>query len=274
MMSQEIPGIAVGRIDQRFVLGPGESVSTIVRVDQDALHQLFTQNPKVDLEVNVEAITNPTYSPGNGKTPATMRPGVCGYMQSSTDLISRQPTPIDTPQQRDVLYQGLSSDDGGEKIRTMTVINAYLQELLNAQRTDQINQVIMEMIGHLHRVDNNGKECVLSFQKYTLAQASSGADRSAELKTMANDKHWETKLLALQLASEDGDTDMDIIQQLEGSSDAVIKDYADALSQSMQAAKAAAAAQPQAPADQSAGQPSGDQTPPMPSPETSQTPTQ
>jgi len=291
MLSQTVPGVAVGRLDQRFVVGPGDTVSTVVRIDQDALHRLFTVNPKVDLEVNLELVTNPTFGsdPGNKKGPS-MRPGVCGYSQSSTDLISREPTPMDSPQQRLAVYQGLNSDDGGEKIRTMTLLAAYIQAL-GDQKSDQVQAIVTEMLNKLHRVDNAGRDCVLSYQKYLLAQVASDADRPDAIKAMANDEHWQMRLLALQLAGQEGDKDMDVVEQLTGSKDTVIHDYAVALSQSLEAAKASP--QQEAPAAQaspdqvSPDQPSPEQaspTPPAipddmgapqsPSPETSTTPGQ
>jgi len=271
MMSQTIPGIAVGRLDQRFVLGPGDTVSTIVRVDQDALHRLFSVNPKVDLEVNLELVTNPVFgSDPSSKNGPSMRPGVGGYSQSSTDLISREPTPIDSPQQRLAVYQGLNSDDGGEKIRTMTVLAAYIRAL-GDQKADQVQAIVTEMLNKLRRVDNAGKDCVLSYQKYLLAQAASDADRPDAIKAMAKDEHWQTRLLALQLAGQEGDKDMDVVNQLMGSKDPIISDYAAALSQSLEAAK-------NSPPEQAAPPAPDDTTdstmPPPPAPETSETPGQ
>ena len=174
------------------------------------------------------------------------------------------------------VYQGLNSDDGGEKIRTMTVLAAYIRAL-GDQKADQVQAIVTEMLNKLRRVDNAGKDCVLSYQKYLLAQAASDADRPDAIKAMAKDEHWQTRLLALQLAGQEGDKDMDVVNQLMGSKDPIIHDYAVALSQSLEAAKAAPPEQT-APAEQAAPPvPDGvtdTPTPPPPAPETSETPGQ
>jgi hypothetical protein len=259
-MKQGVAGVAVGRLDQRLVLPPGDSVSTVVRVDQDALHQLFVENPKIDLSVNLLLVTNPTVPPPeaqqqqkNGQASSVMAvPGICGYAQPSSQLISREPTPIETPQQRLALYQGLASDDGGEKMRAMSVIAAYVQ-LLKGTNDPGVQSVITELLGKLHRVDNAGKESVLSFQKYLLASIATGADQTDAIDAMAKDDHWQTCLLALQLANQLGDKGIPIADQLTSSKDPIVRDYAAALSQSLQAA---------------ATQPSN----PTPAPQTSETP--
>ena len=253
-MNQGVAGVAVGRLDQRLVLAPGNSVSTVVRVDQDALHQLFVNDPRVDLAVNLLLVMNPTVpQQQNAQSQAAIaEPGICGYAQPSSDLIAREPTPIETPQQRLALYQALSSDDGGEKIRAMDVIAAYLK-LLNGNNDPSAQAIVAELLGKLHRVDNAGKDCVLSFQQYLLASAATGPEQAEAVNDMANDPHWQTQLLALQLANQMGDKGVPIADQLSGSKDPIVRDYAAALSESLQAA---------------ATQPSN----PSPAPQTSQTP--
>jgi hypothetical protein len=253
-MNQGVAGVAVGRLDQRLVLAPGNSVSTVVRVDQDALHQLFVTDPRIDLAVNLLLVTNPSVPrEQNAVSQSAMaEPGICGFAQPSTDLIAREPTPIESPEQRLALYQGLTSDDGGEKIRTMDVIAAYIK-MLNGNNDPNAQAINTELLGKLHRVDNAGKDCVLAFQKYLLASTAAGADLADAINDMANDNHWQTHLLALQLAGQLGEKGIPIADQLTGSDDPIVRDYAAALSQSLQAA---------------ATQPSN----PTPAPQTSQTP--
>jgi tetratricopeptide (TPR) repeat protein len=257
MMDQGIAGIAVGRLDQKLVLGPGESVSTVVRVDQDALQRLFAGDPRIDLAVSLNLIINPTMAaPKEQNQPPQAQPGICGYSQSSSQLIGREPTPIENLQQRLALYQGLTSDDGGEKIRTMTVISAYIAGLRD-NNGNGVQDIVKELVGKLHRVDNAGKDSVLSFQKYLLAVTAQPSDQIDAVKAMANAEHWQTRLLALVLANQLGNDGISIADRLASSKDAIVRDYATALSQSLQAA---------------ATQPSSPASPPAPAPETSQTP--
>jgi predicted Zn-dependent protease len=258
IMNQGVSGVAVGRLDQRLVLAPGDMVSTVVRVDQDSLQRLFTDNPKIDLAVNLMLIMNPIPmkpDPKQPNQPIQAEPGICGYVQPASQLVAREPTPIDSPQQRLALYEGLTSDDGGEKIRSMGAIAAYIVGLRD-QKDPAVQSIVTELLDKLHRVDNAGKECVLAWQNYLLALVANGDDQVTAVNAMATDRNWQTRLLALELAEHLGDEGISIADQLTSDKDPDVRSYAEALSQSLQAATT---------------QPS-DQTPSAPSPQTSQIP--
>jgi tetratricopeptide (TPR) repeat protein len=255
-VNQGLAGVAFGRLDQRFVLSPGSTVSTVIRVDQDALHDLFATNPTADIAVNLLVITNPKVpDQQNTQTQTIMaEPGICGYAQPSTDLIAREPTPVQTPEQRLALYQGLTSDDGGEKIRTMSVLAAYVN-LIKTNPDPNAQAIVTEMLGKLHRVDNAGKDSVLAFQKYLLASLADGPDQQDAINDMANDPHWSVRMLSLQLAAQLGDKGIPFAAQLTTSSDPIIHDYASALADSLQSAPATQPSAPPAAAPQTSETP-------------------
>lgn len=238
IMNQGVSGVAVGRLDQRLVLAPGDGVSTVVRVDQDSLEKLFTQDPRMDLAVNLMLIINPIpVKPTAANQPIQAQPGICGYVQPATQLIAREPTPIETPAQRLALYEGLASDDAGEKIRSMGVIAAYIQAL-HGNNDPAAQTITTELLGKLHRVDNGGKDNVLAWQKYLLANVATGDEQIAAINSMAGDERWQSRLLALQLANGLGEKGIPIADQLTGVKDPIVRNYATALSESLQAAPA------------------------------------
>jgi len=236
LLNQSIPGAAIGRLDQRLVLAPGDSVSTIMRVDQDAMRGMFDENPNIDIIANLMMIINPTLgAPAAKGQPVPTVPGMCGYAQPAAQLIDREPTPIDTPDQRLAVYLGLSSDSGGEKIRSMSVIASYIN-LLVTRKVPGADSIIAELTGKLHRVDNGGKQAVLSYQKFLIASVATGDDKLNAINSMASDDHWESRLLALQIANQMGQKGIPIATQLSTAKDPIVHDYAIALLQSLQAA--------------------------------------
>jgi hypothetical protein len=248
IMNQGVSGVAVGRLDQRLVLAPGDTVSTVVRVDQDGLQHLFSYNPKIDLTVDLILTMNPTVpqqTEQNRKPSA--QPGACGFAQPSAELVIREPTPLESSDQRRAIYEGLNSNDGGEKIRTMDVLTAYIQ-LLGADKDPAVENVVTEMLEKLHRMDCGNKDSVLAFQQYVEALVAKGSDQTDAINAMANDDRWQTSLLALQLVHQLSDKGTAMADQLKGSKDPIVKDYATALLQSLQAV---AASQPQNPAPDS-----------------------
>lgn len=255
MQMQNIFGAAVGRLDQRLVLAPGDSVSTVVRVDQDALHDIFSGNPAYDLLLDLNLVTNPvgiSTDPRVGTVQA--RPGVCGYSVPSSELIGREPVPIATADQINALYARLNADDGGEKIRTMQAITAYTV-LLQSAKTKEGQQLCDDFISQLHRVDPGGRIPVLAFQKFESVAVAQPDDRVALIAAMTTDSHWQCRMLGLIATNALGAKGVPIASQLANDSDPIVRDYANALTASLQAIAAT--------------QPSESSPPP---PQTSQTP--
>jgi hypothetical protein len=245
MLSRAIYGAAIGRLDQRLVLGPGDSVSTVVRIDQDALHDLFSTKPQLDLMVNLSLVLNPTQVKPAGRlqTPQA-QPGAGGYTQP-VQTIARESIPIRTSEQRTAFYQRLDSDDGGEKIRAMDVIASFIQ-VLNDMKDPENKPVLDEFIAKIHLLDVGSSPSVQAYQKYLLTTLAQGDDRANSLAAMVTDEHWQARLLALILANDMGSKGIALADQLSADQDPIVKSYAEALSQSLQAA----ATQPSAPAGQ------------------------
>jgi tetratricopeptide (TPR) repeat protein len=243
MLSQGIYGVAIGRLDQRLVLAPGDSVSTVLRIDQDALHVSFSTNPQVDLMVKVFLVLNPTQvrQAAQYQSPQA-QPGVGGYTQSA-QTVARESIPIQSADQRSVLYRRMDSDDGGEKIRAMDAITSFIG-VLNGMKGSQIKPVLDEFVAKIHLVDAGANPSVQAYQKYLLTTLAQGEDQANSLASMVTDEHWQTRLLALIVAGDMGGNGIDAANQLSADQDPIVKSYALALCQSLRAA----ATQPSTPA--------------------------
>jgi tetratricopeptide (TPR) repeat protein len=266
MYNQDIPGAAVAQLDKRLVLAPGEIVSTIARIDQDALHPYFLDNPNVDLMVNLAAVINPTQVKRTSQIqPPSAQPGVGGYVQPASEIIAREPTPVGNPNQRQAVYYRLESEDGGEKIRALQVIAADIPFLETQKNNTQFQAIETEFISKLHLTDPGKSTAVRAMQQYLIARVTQGKEQADAIDAMVSSEHWETRMLVLVLALDEGIKGIDIANRLTGDKDPLVKSFAMALSQSMQIA----ATQPSAP---EAAPPPPQAPPPAPEPQTSQTP--
>ncbi len=245
MLTTGITGAAIGRLDQRLVLAPNDTVSTVVRIDQDALYPYFNDNPNLDLLVNLTLVMNPTHVVQKGPDQAGVAsPGLCGYAVQSTDLIAREPVPIETEDQRLQLLMRLDPAEGGEKIRLMQTIYVYVGILRNSQNA-QAAPVAKGFIAKIRRAQTNGSDSVLAWQKLLIAMLDTGQDQVNAIDAMSTDSIWETRLLSLEAARQFlGAKASTVAQQLSTDKDPVVREYAVALSQSLQQMAATAATQP------------------------------
>jgi tetratricopeptide (TPR) repeat protein len=242
MLNQGFYGVAIGRLDQRLVLAPGDSVSTVLRIDQDALHPVFTGRPQFDLMVNLSLVLNPTQVNQAVQFRAPQaQPGIGGYAQLA-QTFARESIPIGTPDQRAVFYQRLDADDGGEKIRAMDVIVTYIG-ILSGMNDPHSKPVLDEFISKINLADTGPNPSVQAYQKYLLTTMAQGDDQANSLAAMVADEHWQSRLLALILAGDMGGKGIALADQLSQDKDPIVSSYAKAIFQSLQAA----ATQPSAP---------------------------
>jgi tetratricopeptide (TPR) repeat protein len=235
-LANNIIGAAIGRLDQRLALAPNDIVSTVFRVDQDALFPYFNNNPNLDLLVNLTLVVNPTHiaqsAPGQ---PDTASPGTCGYSVQSTDLIAREPVPIGTDDQATQLVMSVDPAVGGDKIRLMQILYVYVARLHDSQYP-KAPELIKTFLAKLRRAQSDGNPAVLSWQKFLIATLAPGDDdRFNAINAMSKDSYWQTRLLALEGARELlGAKGLTIANQLSTDTDPIVRSYAVALSQSLQ----------------------------------------
>ncbi|HEX4056272.1 MAG TPA: hypothetical protein VHX86_18580 [Tepidisphaeraceae bacterium] len=235
MMNKSVPGAAIGRLDQRLVLAPGDLVSTVVRIDQDALYPYFNNNPNLDLMVQLNLVMNPkqVQKGAGANQPGQATPGVGGYVVPASDLIAREPLPIETEAQRAQLFAGLDQGDGGDKIRLMQVMSVYIR-ILHADQDPAAASAMKAFVSKLRRVEPNESVCVQSWHRMLLALLA-GDDELNALGTMAKDPNWQMRLLALEAARQSlGTKAIPLADQLSSDDSPIVREYAVALSQSLQ----------------------------------------
>jgi tetratricopeptide (TPR) repeat protein len=230
MVERSVTGCAIGRIDQRLVLQPGKQVSTIVRMDQDALEPVLNAYNSINLGLNFTMVLNPVQlKPTSPDQLPEARSGLCGYSTQLSNLIERTPTPIETEDERKALLAQLNAEDGDLALRVIKVLALYAAQLRGNAQTQSVSD---DFISHIRKVKNPSPS-VTAWQKYILEQLDDPDSQVADIKEMASvsdPKRWQSRLLALLAASvlKPGEAD-DITEQLASDSDPIISEFATGL---------------------------------------------
>jgi hypothetical protein len=238
-------GVAVGRIDQRLVLGAGQSFSTVVRVDEDQLFLLFGQSPSQDLLVNMTVVSNPAgVQQGNANQPGKVEVGPCGLSVQLTRMLERASTPISTPDARNKLADRLDDGDGGTRFRTLEVMASYVLILRRVGNADE-KACAEDFADTIRKTQNDHEAPVRAWAKYLEAVISSAAAKPAVIQGMAHDPEWTTRLMAVTAAPLSRETAPSVLQPLCADPDPIVREYAKGISEALAAATTQPASEPQ-----------------------------
>jgi tetratricopeptide (TPR) repeat protein len=246
--SQSFPGAVFDQIDGRLVLPSGQSVTELVRVDDEEMNPVFSQNPNLSLTVNFGIVTNPRAVAAKGpNTPELGQPGPCGYSVQLSRMVLRTSSPIYTESARNDLLSTLQLGDGGTKIRTLDVLQAYarlLQKHTEAGAADMLDK----FMSRIKDACDDREPSVSAWAKFIVANLSSADDQNAWLLKMSQDDAWQTRLLCLVACGSVGTNGQDIAQSLSKDKEPIVATYAKALADrlSTEAAQQAPAAPPPA----------------------------
>jgi hypothetical protein len=236
-LDQGVTGAAVERLDQRFLLLPGQTTSTVVRVDQDALYSVFTGAPSLDLTMNMMIATNPVEVQQNGEN-RSARSGPCGYRAQLTRLVERLPMPISTPDERAKFADRMSQGDGGVSIRTLAAMAAYVPVLQNNSTPDN-DAAVNDFLQRIHKASLTDVPAVRAWAKSMVFFTSSEDSRDAIVTEMLHDADWRTRLLAGMVAPVG--RRQEVFSAMAGDSDAIVREFGRA---GVKGLAAAAATQP------------------------------
>jgi hypothetical protein len=235
-VEEPLTGVAVGRIDQRLVLGAGQSFSSNVRVDEDAMFSLFGQNPAQDLVLNMALVTNPAGVQEPTKNqPARVLIGPCGLRVQLTRMLERASTPVGSADERARLLERLDQGDGGEKFKTLEVMAIYVL-IFRKSGTDQDKSSADDFADAIRKAQNDPNAPVHAWARYLNAFISNEDVRADSIAAMARDGSWMTRLMATMAAATIHDKALDLLSPLTSDADPIVRDYARAMSQSITAA--------------------------------------
>jgi hypothetical protein len=230
-VEQSFMGVAVGRIDERLVLGAGQSFSTDVRVDEDQLFPLFGQSPSQDLLINMTVVSNPAgVKEGTANQPGKVQVGPCGLSVQLTRMLERASTPISTPDARNKLADRLDGGDGGTRFRTLEIMASYALILRRAGTADEKAEA-EDLADTVRKAQNDREAPVRAWAKYLEAVLTSGATKSAVIQGMAHDAEWTTRLMAVTAAPLSRETATSVLEPLCADPDPTVREYAKGMSE-------------------------------------------
>lgn len=191
-IDQQVAGVAFDRIADAGVLKARQSISQTVRLDQDMFGRSLAQNPSMSVQVYAGVMTNPQPAQ-NG-----LSAGPAGYRVQFPRVMERQATAIGSEALRQKLYNLVATGNGGEKIRTMEVLAAYVQLIrTNKDVTKEALAVAEEMANAIRTGMSDQEASVQAFATYMSALIGPSDQLPKALQQMMTDKSWQKRLLAL-----------------------------------------------------------------------------
>ncbi|MCY2954117.1 MAG: hypothetical protein NTU53_19435 [Planctomycetota bacterium] len=181
-----IPGACIERLTDVLVLKPRQSITRVVRVDQNDLSLQLRQNPALAIILSITLRTN-VISPGVC--------GACGQAASSTRLIERSGF-AQTESAIQKLCASLTTGSGDEKIRNIQLL-AMLSFSAVLDKDSSFKAAAPAMTEAMHKALTDPSPAVRAYVSYQHLFASAPADQTADVERMLADSAWQVRLLGL-----------------------------------------------------------------------------
>jgi tetratricopeptide (TPR) repeat protein len=222
-------GAAFDRFEERLELPVGQTITTIMRVDNGPMYDVFKQ-PFAPLTINMGIITNPSAvtSAGAGE-PALGKAGPCGYGVQLSRMILRPPVQASNSDQREALLNQLRDPDGGNRIQTLDVLTNCVQEI-RRENTPDSEPIVTRFIEHIRQTMDDPSPSVAAWARFCMEQLTTGDEQTAVISKMQQDEHWQSRMLAMVGQSISGGTGV-LATQLSNDSDPLVRDFAVSTSQ-------------------------------------------
>ena len=180
------PGACIERLTDVLVLKPRQSITRVVRVDQNDLFLQLRQNPTTAIILSITLRTN-VISPGVC--------GACGQAAGSTRFIERSGfAPTDSAIQK--LCASLTTGSGDEKIRNIELL-AMLSASAVLDKDSPFKAAAPAMTEAMHKALTDPSPAVRAYASYQHLFASAPADQTADVERMLADSAWQVRLLGL-----------------------------------------------------------------------------
>jgi hypothetical protein len=233
--TRTIAGAGFERFGQRLVLPVGQTITTLMRVDDGPLYTLFNQEPRAGLTFNMGIMTNPAsvQSAGAGQ-PALGKSGPCGYGVQLSRMILRSPVNIATDDEREGLLNQLHDGDGGTKVRVLDILTNCVSAM-RRDNTPGAEPVIDKFVAHIKQATTDDSPSVAAWARFCLNLITTGDDQAAVIAQMQGDKdHWQSRLMAMLAQSITGGTGV-LPAQLSTDPDPIVREFAVAMAQRLAA---------------------------------------
>ena len=169
--AKNFPGVAQDRLMGRQVLGPGESFTQEVRIDQGELGDAMRVSPGVALYVSANIVTNP------GQIgPSHFRAEAGGYARRFGRSFARMPALLATEQDRRVLFEKMAHGTPVEKVFDVQLLAAYVGQYAQAGATNQQKDISEQFANEIGKYRADPAPSVSLWASYTFALLLAGKE--------------------------------------------------------------------------------------------------
>jgi tetratricopeptide (TPR) repeat protein len=226
IVEKQLPGVIAENFWRRELLPAGQSASQIVRLDYSGVVDALSMAPQSPAEIAFAATTNPIPSGKGGVVP-----GPCGYHTTFTAPIDRTATPLSSPDDRNSLYDQLSSASSADRfsaIEKLMTFGHIRQAKAEGPGADVQLAEAKELFDHAIAAGNKDPQpAVRAWLAYLIAIMAPPEQQQPAIQAMVVSNDWSTRLLGLlaghRLLPDRGQA---AAQALSGDADPIVKGYA------------------------------------------------
>ncbi|HMB96082.1 MAG TPA: hypothetical protein VKK61_08600, partial [Tepidisphaeraceae bacterium] len=188
---QYMAGVAIDRLGQKVVLHPKDSISQVLRADQDGLGKTLNNNPSVEVPLYLSVLTNPI------TVQAGIVPGPGGYRMSFTKVVERASSPLSdsTIQQ---MYNQLVSGTPDARMHAIELLGTYVRAI-RAQGDDKAKNKAAEMAEMVHKSTGDPLSAVRAEATFVSAVLSEPGAAETMLRNMLADQAFTQRVFGLAI---------------------------------------------------------------------------
>lgn len=221
---QTLAGVAFDRMGGKLVLGPKESNTQVVRLDQGQLFGLLGDNPGTSIPLYGSVLTNPlTQSIG-------VSPGPAGTREQFSNVIERTAAPLNDSTVVKASSQVVNGS-GDERVRNIDLLAALVRQIRAANKPELMPRA-QEMTDLIRKSTGDRVAAVRAESFATTAALSDAAGRQSIVQQMLSDSEPMIRAIGLSAAQRmtDGKTIKELAKPLaDGDADPIVKKLAAAI---------------------------------------------
>jgi len=193
--ARNFPGIAIDRIMGRQALGPGQSITQTIRLDQGELSDALRARPTVMLLINADVVTNAMQIPDGYRAQAG------GYARVFARMFTRLSEPLSLDISRRNLIKSLHEGTPSEKMLDIDLLAAYVTEFTTPAAAPSDKAFAQQFANLIDNARNDPAPGVKLWASYAFSLLmATPQDRTKAIDVMLKSNSWESRLLGLYAA--------------------------------------------------------------------------
>lgn len=195
VLTQWVSGAVYDKIDGPTVIGPGQSVKWVTRLDRGPLAKLLESGVQQPMQMGVFALTNAV--PADG----VIGPGPCGIRGRMAQMVERRAANLGSEAAMRRANEIISANDPVLKLRLIDQVTAHLALAANPEGPQAVKSLEAELRDMLIRMGQDAAPTVRAWAKYRSGEtATEPAQKVAG--DLAKEQVWFVRLLGTALTAE------------------------------------------------------------------------